>query len=130
MKIVVADDDPRVRKALRLLLEQQPAIRVIAEVGDFADLLTQVRVECPEVLLVDWGVLSSVPQSALATLRRSCPLSRVVVMSGRAPAEEEALAAGADACVLKVDPPEWLLRVLQETAVKTLNQESEEKPHA
>ena len=120
MRIVLADDEPRVRLALRLLLEQQPGINVIAEADNPADLLVQVKTSCPEVVLVDWGLLASAPQRLLTTLRHTCPLSGIVIMSGRTHVSEEALTAGADDFVLKVDPPERLLCVLRKTAAINL----------
>jgi CheY-like chemotaxis protein len=51
MRVIVADDQPEVRSALRLLLEEKPGIDVIAEVRNAKELLRQVKLESPELVL-------------------------------------------------------------------------------
>jgi DNA-binding NarL/FixJ family response regulator len=53
IEVVVADDQALVRSGLRSLLEEQPDIRVVAEVGDGEQVVTAVRRLDPHVALVD-----------------------------------------------------------------------------
>ena len=128
MRILLADDQTKVRSALRLLLEQEPGLSVVGEAAEAEGLLTQVQRTQPDLVLLDWelpglraadpsapstGPWSFVPgtegsgassgQRLLSALRSvGCPL-RVIALSGHVEAREEALAAGADAFVSKGD---------------------------
>jgi DNA-binding NarL/FixJ family response regulator len=50
----------------------------------------------------------------LSSLRTICPELRVIVLSVRQEASQPALAAGAEAFVCKMDPPEKLLAAIEE----------------
>ncbi|MEV1003301.1 response regulator transcription factor [Nonomuraea sp. NPDC050202] len=51
--VLLADDQPMIRSCLRLILEDQPGIRVIAEAGDGAEAVAMARRLRPDVCLVD-----------------------------------------------------------------------------
>jgi len=110
MRVFLADDQPRVRSALRLLLEQDPQLSVVGEAAAAEGLLAQVRAAHPDLLLLDWelpGLQAANP--LLPALRALYPRLSVIALSGRPEARRAALAARADAFVSKGDPPERLL---------------------
>jgi DNA-binding NarL/FixJ family response regulator len=121
MRVFLADDQAKVRSALRLLLEYEPGWRVVGEAAEANSLLSQVEVTQPDLMLLDWelpgpSVTNASPGSGsrlLSALRAHCPHLRVIVLSGRPEARQAALAAGADAFVSKGDPPEQLLTTLR-----------------
>ena len=47
MRVLLADDQDRVRYALRVLLAQQPGLEVVAEVLNAADMLAQCKPPAP-----------------------------------------------------------------------------------
>jgi DNA-binding NarL/FixJ family response regulator len=113
MRIFLADDQIKVRLALRLLLEHEPGLSVVGEADEAENLLAQVRAIQPDLVLLDWelpGLQTSELLPALHSL--GCSL-KVIALSGHWEACEEALAAGADAFVSKGDPPERLLTTLR-----------------
>jgi len=112
MRVLIVDDQPRVRQALRTLLEQEEII-VAGEAGGAEEAQDHLRQCCPDVVLLDWGLHGAPASSLLAHLRHSYPHVRVVVLSGQPGVEQDALAAGADAFVSKADPPERLLEALR-----------------
>lgn len=120
MYILLADDEVRVRSALQMLLKEEPGMKVVAEVAEAEALLTQIRATRPDLVLLDWGLPGLGAVGSLPVLRLICPNLTVIVISGRPEAGREALAAGADAFVSKVDPPEYLLAVLH-TFAKGIN---------
>jgi DNA-binding response OmpR family regulator len=63
-------------------------------------------------VLLDWRLPDAAPGAVLPILRRMAPTLWVVVFSARAEARDAALAAGADAFVSKVDPPDRLLAAI------------------
>lgn len=113
MRILLADDQPKVRLALRLLLEQEQGVSVVGEAADAKGLLAQIQATGPDLVLLDWGLRSSAGQRLLATLHEVCPGLSVIVLSGQPGVEEAALAAGAHAFVSKADPPEQLLTAIR-----------------
>ncbi|MCP4542207.1 MAG: response regulator transcription factor [Chloroflexi bacterium] len=112
MRILLADHRSKVRFALRALLEQRPGVAVVDEAVDAEDLLAQIKVACPDLVLLDWKLQGLPAIGLLPTLRRVCPRACVIVLSGRPEAREAALTAGADAFVSKVDSPERLLAAI------------------
>jgi DNA-binding NarL/FixJ family response regulator len=112
MRVLLADDQPKVRLALRLLLEQEQGISVVGEAAEAESLLAQVAAGCPELVLLDWKLPGMAGQDLLVALRQTCTTVRIVVLSGQPEAEQDALCAGADAFVSKTDPPERLLTAI------------------
>jgi DNA-binding NarL/FixJ family response regulator len=115
MRILLADDQPKVRLGLRLLLEQEEWANVVGEAAGAQSLLAQVEAAQPDLVLLDWSLHRSEKPDLLSALRGRCPGLAVVVLSGQPEAEQGALAAGADAFVSKADPPERLLAAIRST---------------
>jgi DNA-binding NarL/FixJ family response regulator len=131
MRILIADDQPKVRLGLRVLLERLSGFEVVGEAVDAEELLAQAEQDCPDVVLLDWELpgMAGVGRSAsrrsepaahgepvetpgrglLSALRRVCPDVAVIALSGWPEARQAALAAGAEAFVSKGDSPERLL---------------------
>jgi len=125
MRILIADDQPKVRLGLRVLLERLSGFEVVGEVVDVEELLARAEQDCPDVVLLDWELPGMARVGALLgrhdepveppgrglllALRRVCSDVAVIALSGRPEACPAALAAGAEAFVSKGDPPEQLL---------------------
>jgi DNA-binding NarL/FixJ family response regulator len=111
MRIVVADHQYKVRFALRTLLNRQPAMEVAGEAATAEELCAQVAKTQPDVVLLHWRLHES-SQDLVPALRQLCPGVRVIVLSARSEAGREALIAGAEAFVCKMDPPDKLLAAI------------------
>jgi len=112
MRTVLADGQPTVRDALRVLVTQGLGMNVVDEAGTLQALQRQVRAQRPDLAIVDWDMLSR-SASVLASLRACSPGLRIVVIGLRPEMRPAALAAGADEFVSKVDAPDVVVRVLQ-----------------
>jgi len=112
MRAMLADSQPSVRSALRLLLEQEPDNTVVAEVDNADDMLAAVSAARPDVVLVDWELPGKNASGVLQALRTVCRDLCVVVLSGRPEVRTSALKAGADFFVSKGDSPDQLLSAL------------------
>ena len=112
MRVLLADDQKKVCSALRLLLEQEPGLSVVGEAVEAEELLAQVEVTQPDLVLLDWELPGLRTHDGLVTLRTLCPHLKVIALSGQPEARQAALTAGADAFVSKGDPPEQLLATL------------------
>jgi DNA-binding NarL/FixJ family response regulator len=113
MRVLLADDQAKVRSALRLLLVEHPHIEILGEAVDATGLLDWVKAACPDVVLLDWELPGLPAATLLSLLHDRCPDLRVIALSTRPEAGEAALRAGADAFVSKGDPPEMLLVAIQ-----------------
>ena len=120
-RTVLADGQPAVRDALRILVMQGLGMQVVGEAATLQTLRHQLRVHRPDLAIVDWDLLAQ-SASVLAGLRACSPGLRIVVIGLRPEMRPAALAAGADGFVSKVDAPDVLVGVLQpccETAGET-----------
>ena len=113
MRILLADDQSRVRSAIRLLLEQQPEANIVEEVTTAQELLERVGNCCPDMLLLDWDLPGSTPEKLLATLRTLCPGLFITVLNSRPQTKQLALKAGANEFVGKNESPEHLLAAIE-----------------
>ena len=112
MRTVLADRQPTVRDALRILVTQGLGMQVVDEAGTLQTLQRQVRAHRPDLAIVDWDLLAQ-STSVLAGLRACSPGLRIVVIGLRPEMRPAALAAGADGFVSKVDAPDVVVGVLQ-----------------
>ena len=111
MRILIADHQAQVRFALRTLLGHQPGLEVVGEAATARELLAQVGMTRPDLVLLHWR-LSEAGQDLVQTLHQTCPGLRVLVLSARPETRSDALASGADAFVCKMDSPEKLLEAI------------------
>ena len=114
MRVLLADDQPQVRSALRLLLEQESDIQIVGEVSNAEDLLSHTQASIPDVLLLDWELPGLPAVGRLSALRQGHPCLYIVALSGKWGARRSALAAGADAFVSKAEPSDRLLSTLRQ----------------
>jgi DNA-binding NarL/FixJ family response regulator len=112
LRLLIADDEPAVRSALRLLLRDEPGIYVVAEAEGIGSLEAQLDLTCPDMMLLDWELPGIRPDRLLPALRVRYPGLKVVALSVRPEARAPAAAAGVDAFVSKGSAPEELLSAL------------------
>jgi len=112
-RILVADNDARVRSALQHLLRLEPGQIEIRESADLESLASQIREFQPDLVLLDWELPGRPAAALLLALHSLSHHPQFIVLSKRPESEEAALAAGADAFVSKSDPPERLLHSLR-----------------
>jgi len=113
MRVLLADDQTRVRSALRLLIDQEPDFEVVGEVEDPDRLLDMIE-ECqPDLLLLDWEFLPNERISFIQTLEEKYSYLYVIVLSACMLNRQKALSAGAYAFVSKVDPVDTLIKTLR-----------------
>ena len=104
IKIVLADDHAVVRKGLRLLLDAEEGLEVVAEAGTADDALRYVLGHKPTVLVLDLNMPGErTSLEAIPDVAKASPQTRVVVLTMQEDPEfaRRALGAGAAAYVLK-----------------------------
>ncbi len=109
-RILLADDQPEVRAALRLLFEQDDALTVVGELSR-ADIAAAWIVSLrPDVVLLDWELPGA--QQLITSVRAACPDAQIIALSSLPESEADAWNGGADGFISKGDPPERLLAVV------------------
>lgn len=113
MRVVLTCKRKRTRSALVRLLDQETELNVVGAVASTRALLTQVRENQPDLVLLDWELPGLRANDMLSTLRSLGGSMKVVAFSEKQGARQEALAAGADAFVSREAPQEWMLITLR-----------------
>lgn len=126
MRILLADSQSKVRFALRVLLQQQPDTRIVADVSDAQTLLAESEAKEPDILLLEWELPGLRDVGGIAGLRRLSPKAKVIALSGRPGTRCPALEGGADAFVSKSDPPERLLDAIRDCLAEADEREGSE----
>jgi DNA-binding NarL/FixJ family response regulator len=113
-RVLLADDEPTLRSALRLLLEQDAALFVVGEAAESNAAQRQVGTWSPDLLLLDWELPGVGGAALVNNLHTTAPNLRIIALSSRPEARDAALSAGVHAFVSKGDPPEYLLTAIQQ----------------
>lgn len=102
IKVIIADDHALVREGLRRLLEFDPKIDVLTEVGDGQGAINMVRKLRPDVVLMDVNMPGTDGIVATRVIKREMPSVRVVALTIYEDEEViEMVKAGVSAYVLK-----------------------------
>ena len=112
-RFLLADDNPDLRSALRLMLETRLAAPLIFEAVDHANLIAQSMAHQPDCLILDWELPGLTEPDRLSALHNLLPDLKIIVTSARPEAAEAAAAAHADAFICKTDPPSEILNAIR-----------------
>ena len=101
--VVLADDHPVVRSGLRMLLDAEDDLEVVAEAGDVDAARRSVLGHQPTVLVLDLNMPGGSSLEAIPAMAESSPNTSVVVLTMQEDPifAREALQAGASGYVLK-----------------------------
>jgi two-component system response regulator NreC len=113
--IVIADDHTVVRQGLRLLIDAEPSLQVVAEAGTVADAERLTRAHRPSVLVLDLNMHGESGLEAIPRLRADAPDTAIVVLTMQDDPgfARQALQSGALGFVLKEAADEELLEAIQ-----------------
>jgi two-component system, NarL family, response regulator NreC len=81
IRVVIVDDHAVVRSGLRLLLDAEDDIEVVAEAGDVRNAVFAVRAQKPDVVLLDLVLPGESGIDAVAKLLREAPQMKALVLS-------------------------------------------------
>ena len=102
-RILLADDHALVRRGVRLILDQEPDLTVIAEAADGAEAVELARADPPDLAILDIAMPRMTGLQAAREISRRSPAPRILLLSMYDNDQYffEALKAGASGYVLK-----------------------------
>jgi two-component system response regulator NreC len=103
IRIVLADDHAVVRSALRMLLDAEPGLEVVAEAGDVDSAIRYLRGHRPDVLILDLNMPGRASLDALPAIAEASPDTKIVIltMQSETAFAREAIQAGVLGYILK-----------------------------
>ena len=115
VKVVIADDHAVVRSGLRMLLENEDELHVVAEAGDVPTAMRMIRAHRPHVAVLDLNMPGGSVLEAIPQLHESTPETAIVVLTMQDdPAfARQALQNGALGFVLKEAADDELLEAVR-----------------
>jgi two-component system response regulator DesR len=110
IKLLLADDQALVRGAMAALLDMEPDLKVVAEVGRGDEVVDAVRDNDVDVALLDVEMPGLDGVAAARELHKAVPGCRVLMVTtfGRAGYLRQAMAAGASGFIVKDTPARQL----------------------
>jgi two-component system, NarL family, response regulator DesR len=118
IRLLIADDQALVRGALAALLDLEPDLTVVAEVGRGDEVVAAAREHRPDVALLDVEMPGLDGIAAAAALRQALPACKVLMVTtfGRPGYLRRAMAAGASGFVVKDTPARQLADAVRRIA--------------
>jgi DNA-binding NarL/FixJ family response regulator len=121
IRLLVVDDQPAVRRGLRVRFHLEPDMQVVGEASTGREALTLAQTLAPDVVLMDIEMPGMDGIEATAALRTIVPQSAVVILSIHTERQTRirAQAAGAVAFVEKRGTTDTLLAAIRQAAGQT-----------
>lgn len=117
-RVFLADSQPEVRSALRLLV-QDLNMQVVGDAADWPTTLSEAFGTQPDMLVVDWELLPH--YTSLQELRATCPAAVVIVLISHLDARNQAaFSAGADSFISKGETPDRIAERLRAAAASII----------
>lgn len=114
VRVLLADDHQLFREALRVMLEKEPSIRVVAETGDGLQVLPLAQELSPDIVCMDISMPGMNGIETTRRLRAACPDIKIIGLSAFSDQRYifEMLNAGASGYVTKAAAGEQLLQAI------------------
>ncbi len=115
IRILLVDDHAVIRQALRMLLESQPELEVVADVENGREAVAAVEKFNPDVVLMDVVMPGLNGLEATRQIRRAAPGTKVVMLSGFVDEDQllDALRSGASGYIIKKSDVSELVLAIQ-----------------
>jgi two-component system, NarL family, response regulator NreC len=118
LRVLLADDHVTVRHGLRLIIEGQSDMSVVAEAGDGESAIAQALAVKPDVIVMDISMPGMTGLVATRKLKKLQPEAVIVTLTRHSDDAylQELLRAGVKGYVLKQSPPNELVQAIRAAA--------------
>jgi DNA-binding NarL/FixJ family response regulator len=115
VRVLIVDDDALVRSGLRMMLSAGDRLEVVGEAADGSEVLAEVDLHHPDVVLMDLRMpkLDGIAATALVCTQPSAPRVLVLTTFDGDELVLRALRAGADGFLLKDTPPGEIVTAIE-----------------
>ncbi len=115
IRIAIVDDQPIFRKGLRWLLDNEPDLRVVAELTTEENVIQMLEEQEPDVLLLDLGTPQAKGLLTLQGIQQESIMTKVIVLTHpeHQPETVAAVKCGASGIVLKKMKTNVLLNAIR-----------------
>ncbi len=113
-RVVLADDHALIRHGIKKIIEEEPTLAVIGQVGDGLELLNFIKKITPDVILLDISMPNLRGIEAIGEAKKICPDVKIIMLTMHKSKQYlcHALSAGADGYILKEDSDTELLTAI------------------
>jgi DNA-binding NarL/FixJ family response regulator len=114
-RILLADDHTLIRRGIRNLISNNPALKVIGEVGDGEELLDFLGENQPDLLILDISMPKLTGIEAVSKVKKLYPKIKILMLTMHKNKQYfyHAMSAGADGYLMKEDSDEELLLAIK-----------------
>jgi DNA-binding NarL/FixJ family response regulator len=118
IRVLIADDHPLVREAVRIRLSVEDDLEVVGEAADGTRAVESGKALAPDLVILDLHMPGLSGSELVSAMRAATPASRILVLTGSLERRtvRDVLAAGADGYLLKEDETEELVSALRRVA--------------
>lgn len=100
-EIMIVEDNPRARRALKALMSQQAGIRVTVEASNGLEAIKLIQRQAPDLVLMDVRMPVMDGVEATKIIKKNWSHIKIVILTMYPDCQTEALSAGADAFLAK-----------------------------
>ena len=118
IRVLIADDSRQARDGLRSILDADPDIDVVAVAATGFEAVAMAEELQPHLVLMDAQMPEIGGAQATRSIKRCCPLVKVLFMAVHDRHIDEGIAAGADRCLMKDCTRQELLHAVRELAAE------------
>ncbi|MBU2610007.1 MAG: response regulator transcription factor [Chloroflexi bacterium] len=116
--ILIADDHPIVRVGFKTMLEKEPDLCVVGEIGDGSQVENLTSLQRPDVLVLDVNMPGLAPVDVTRRLKERCPATHILILTAY---DDDAyvtglLSAGATGYLLKEEALDTLVTAIRAVA--------------
>ena len=118
IRVLIADDEPRLRSALADLIASEESMRLVGSAGDAEEAISLAEVIRPDVAIVDVKMPAGGGPRAARGIMQASPDTRVIALSAHEDRETvlEMLRAGAVSYLVKGTAPDEIVRSIGRAA--------------
>ena len=116
IRVLIVDDSARTRDGLRALLDTRSDIELVGEATNDRDAIRLIEERHPAIVIMDLEMPLMNGIGVTHLIKQRWPSVNLIVVTSSTAKSSAALAAGADAFMIKGDAPSWLLDALRVTS--------------